>query len=103
MRTKSWKDQLTTSIQSWVEGRRLILLGIFLGSSLFSTRAGRAKAIYNQPLTGNISYSTLSMLFLGGACGRREDLCSSTFSVNPLRQSKARQQEHLVLLIGSVA
>jgi len=35
-------------------------------ATLFSTRAGRAKAIYNQLLTGNISYSTLLML-LGGA------------------------------------
>jgi len=88
MGTKSWKDQLTTSIQSGEEGRRLIILGISLGSSLFSTRAGDAKAIYNQLLTGNISYSTLLML-LRGACGWREDQCSSTSSVNPLRQSKA--------------
>jgi len=64
----SWKDQLTTSIQFW-EGRRLILLGISLGSSLFSTRAGRAKAIYNQLLPGNISYSTLLMFFWGRVDG----------------------------------
>jgi len=65
MGTKSWKDQLTTCIQSWEEGRRHILLVISLGSSLFSTGAGRSKAIYNQLLTGNISYSTLLVL-LGG-------------------------------------
>jgi len=64
MGTKSWKDQLTTSIQSWKEGRRLIFLGISLGSPLFSTRARRAKAIHNQ-LLSDISYSTLLML-LGG-------------------------------------
>jgi len=49
------ENQLTTSIQSWEEGRRLIFLGISLGSSLFSTRAGRAKAIHKEMLTGNIS------------------------------------------------
>jgi len=65
MGTKSWKDQLTTSIQTWGEGRRLIFFGISLGPSLFSNRAGRVKAIYNQLRTGNISYSTLLML-LGG-------------------------------------
>jgi len=70
MGTKSWKNQLTTSIQSW-EGCRLILLGISLGSPLFSTRAGRAKAIHNQLLTGNISYSTLLMLLVGHADGKR--------------------------------
>jgi len=69
--TKSWKDQLTTSIQSWEERRRLIFLGIALGSSLFSTRAGRAKAIHNQLLTGNISYSTLLMLLEGRVDGER--------------------------------
>jgi len=62
MGTKSRKDQLITPIQFWEEGRRLISLG----SSLFSTRAGRAKAIYNQLLIGNISYSTLLMLLGGG-------------------------------------
>jgi len=66
--TKSWKDQLTTFFQSWEEGHCLIFLGMSLGSSLFSTRAGRAKAIHNQLLTGNISYSTLLML-LGGHVG----------------------------------
>jgi len=66
MGTKSWKHQLTTSIQSWEEGCRLIFLGISLGSSLFSTRVGRAKAIHNQLLTGNISHSTLLMLL--GVC-----------------------------------
>jgi len=65
MGTKQWKDQLTASTRSW-EGRRLIFLGISLGSSLFSTRTGRAKAIYNQLLTGNI-YSTLLMLLWGRA------------------------------------
>jgi len=54
--TKSWKDHLTTSIQSWEEGRRLIFLGISLR---------RARAIYNQLLAGNISYSTLLMLLRG--------------------------------------
>jgi len=71
MGTKSWTDQLTTSIQSWEEGRRLILLGISLGSSLFSTGAGRAKAIHNQLFTGNISYSTLLMLLWGHVDGER--------------------------------
>jgi len=71
MGAKSWKDQLTTSIQSWEEGRHLIFLGISLGSSLFSTRAGRAKAIHNHLLTGNISYSTLLMLLGGHVDGER--------------------------------
>jgi len=44
---------------------------ISLGSSLFSTRAGRAKAIYNQLLTGNISCSTLLMFLGGHADGER--------------------------------
>jgi len=71
MGTQSWKDQLTTSIQSCEEGRRLILLGISLGSSLFSTRAGHAKAIYNQLLTGIIAYSTLLMLLGAHVDGER--------------------------------
>ena len=71
MGTKSWKDQLTTSIQSWEEGRHLIFLRISLGSSLFSTRAGHAKAIHNQLLTDNISYSTLLMHLGGRVDGER--------------------------------
>jgi len=71
MGTKLWKDQLTTSTQSWEEGRHLIFFGISLGSSLFSTRAGRAKAIHNQLLTGNISYPTLLMLLGDRVHGER--------------------------------
>jgi len=71
MGTKSWKDQLTTSIQSWEEGRCLIFLGMSLGSSLISTRAGRAKTLHNQLLTGNISYSTLLVFFGGRVDGER--------------------------------
>jgi len=71
MGTKSWKYQLTTSIQSWEEGRCLIFLGMSLGSSLISTRAGRAKTLHNQLLTGNISYSTLLVFFGGRVDGER--------------------------------
>jgi len=37
-----------------------------------------------------------------GACGRREDQCSNTSSVNPLRQSKTRMfSEQMVAFIQS--
>jgi len=88
MGTKSWKDQLTTSVQSWEEGRRHILLGISLGSSLFSTGAGRSKTIYNQLLAGNISYSTLLVLLV--VCKSTEiSLFFPDFQVRYVRTSAA--------------